>query len=140
MASKYFSDPALALKVMVETFQKVAQDPEISKTLLELNQMAGFDYTQDDPSLYFHVDCRGGAIKVGAGVPQDKPNVVMINSLDVAHQSWSNKLNPMMAMATGKIKAKGSASALLKLAPLLKKIAPHYNQVLEENGLGGIKL
>jgi putative sterol carrier protein len=46
----------------------------------------------------------------------------------------------MMAMATGKLKAKGSTSKLLKLAPLLKGISIIYNQVLTEKGLGDIKL
>ncbi len=140
MKSKYFDDPAIALDVFVETFQRVAADPELSATIGKLNQMVVFDYSQDDPSLVFFVDSRGGNILVQAGRPQDQPAVTMVNSVDVAHQAWSNKLNPMVAMATGKLKAKGSASALLGLAPLLKKIAPIYNQVLADKGLGDKRL
>lgn len=140
MKSKYFDDPALALSVFVETFRRVAADAELSPAIAKLKQMVVFDYSQDDDSLVFYVDGRGDGILVEAGRPADPPAVTMVNSVDVAHQAWSNKLNPMVAMATGKLKAKGSASALLGLAPLLKKIAPIYNQVLEDKGLGDKKL
>lgn len=140
MNSKYFKDPQTALEVFVETFQRLAADETIAQQMIGLNQLVYFDYTQDDPTTHFFVDARGGQVKVGAGQPPEPPAVTMINSVDVAHQSWSNKLNPMMAMATGKIKARGSAAALLKLAPLLKRIAPVYNQVLDEKGLSEIKL
>ncbi len=140
MNSKYYSDPAVALDALSETFQRVVQDPDISESLKGLNQLAAFDYTQDDPSLFFWMDARGGQVSVGTGQPAEAPTVTMVSSLDVAHQSWSNKLNPMMAIATRKIKPKGNATSLLKLSPLLKKIAPIYNQVLDEKGLGDIKL
>lgn len=70
----------------------------------------------------------------GAGKPTDKPDLVMTLSADDAHRSWSNKLNPVMAITRGKIKVKGSATGLLKLAPKLKKVAEYYNQVLQETG------
>lgn len=140
MNSKYFKDPATALDAILTTFERTKDVPDISEPIAKLDQLTAYDYTQDDPSLYVWVDSRGGQITVGSGEPPDKPAVTMISSIDVAHQSWSNKLNPMMAMATRKIKAKGNATSLLKLAPLLKKIAPVYNQVLDEKGLGDIKL
>jgi len=39
-----------------------------------------------------------------------------------------------MAITRGKIKVKGSATGLLKLAPKLNKVAVLYNQVLTETG------
>jgi hypothetical protein len=43
-------------------------------------------------------------------------------------------------MATGQIKAKGSATALLKLTPLLKHLGPIYAQVLTDKGLASLIL
>jgi putative sterol carrier protein len=140
MNSKYFSDPAVAKDVLSETFQRVVQDPGIGESLKGLDQLVAFDYTQDDPSLLFWMDARGGQVSIGTDQPPEPATVTMVSSLDVGHQSWSNKLNPMMAIATRKIKPKGNATSLLKLAPLLKKIAPIYNQVLDDKGLGDIKL
>ena len=140
MKSKYFDDPKVALEVFIETFQRAGDDPAIREPMLGLNQLVAYDYTEDDPVLYFWVDARGGDVTIGSGQPPGKPDVTMVNSVDTAHQAWSNKLNPMMAVATRKIRPKGSATSLLKLAPLLKKIAPIYNTVLEEKGLSHIKL
>lgn len=140
MASKYFSDVNQAMDLFVETFRRAAGQPEIADQVASLNQLVYFNYTQDDPAASFFVDARGGEIKVEAGAPADRPDVAILTSLDNAHKSWSNKLNPVVAMATGQIKAKGSASALLKLAPLLKHIGSVYEQVLEEKGLAAIKL
>ena len=140
MASKYFSDVNQAVSLFVEAFRRGADNPDIARAVADLNQLVYFDYTQDDPAASFYMDTRGGAMTVEAGAPADKPDVAMINSLDTAHKAWSNKLNPVVAMATGQIKAKGSATGLLKLAPLLKHIGPIYEQLLEERGLGAIKL
>jgi putative sterol carrier protein len=135
MKSKYFSDPATAVDVFVETFRQVAADAQIAGTISQLKQLVYFDYTQDDPLVSFHVDSRGEGIQVGAGAPADHPDLTIITSVDVAHQAWANQLNPVVAMATGRIKSKGSAAALLKLAPVLKLIAPIYKQVLATKGI-----
>lgn len=140
MASKYFSDVNLAIEVFVETFRRAAERPDIAGMVADLNQLVYFDYTQDDPAASFHMDTRGGQLQVAAGAAADRPDVTIITSLDNAHKSWSNKLNPVVAMATGQIKAKGSATALLKLAPVLKHLGPIYEQVLTEKGLDAIKL
>ena len=58
----------------------------------------------------------------------------VIDSADDAHRSWSNKLNPVMAITRKKIRVKGSATGLLKLAPKLKKVAVLYNKVLTDLG------
>ena len=135
MGFKSFPDGATALAGCVETFKRAAEVPEIRNAVLDLNQLVMFDYTQDDPAAAFFVDGRGGQVTVGSGKPEEKPDVTIITGLDTAHKAWSNQLNPMMAMALGQIKAKGSASSLLKLAPVLKLLAPIYNQTRADQGL-----
>jgi putative sterol carrier protein len=56
-------------------------------------------------------------------------------SADDAHRSWSNKLNPVMAITRKKIRVKGSATGLLKLAPKLKKVAVIYEKTLTDLGM-----
>jgi hypothetical protein len=58
-------------------------------------------------------------------------------SADDAHRSWSNKLNPVMAITRKKIRVKGSATGLLKLAPKLKRVASIYGNTLREMGWEG---
>ncbi|MFH1034598.1 MAG: SCP2 sterol-binding domain-containing protein [Pseudomonadota bacterium] len=135
MKSKYFDDPATAVEVFVETFKQAAADPQIAGIVSQLKQLVYFDYTQDDPLVSFHVDSRGEGIQVAAGAPADRPDVTIITGVDIGHQAWANQLNPVVAMATGRIKSKGSAAALLKLAPVLKLIAPIYKGVLTQKGI-----
>lgn len=135
MGFKNFPDAATAQAIFVETFRRAADDAQIRAVVAELNQVVFFDYSQDGPGVGFYLDTRGGEVKVGDGQPGEKPDVTIITGLDVAHKAWSNQLNPMMAMALGQIKAKGSATGLLKLAPALKLVEPIYKQVRSERGL-----
>ncbi|MDQ1240092.1 MAG: hypothetical protein QG577_2278, partial [Thermodesulfobacteriota bacterium] len=64
----------------------------------------------------------------------DRPDLTMSLSADNAHRSWSNKLNPVMAITRKKIRVKGSATGLLKLAPKLKKVAALYVGTLKDLG------
>ena len=122
------------IDAFLKMFEKCMKDPELSEGLKKVNQVILFDYTQDGPDCSFWIDTRGGKLTAGPGKPADKPDLVMSLSADDAHRSWSNKLNPVMAITRGKIKVKGSATGLLKQAPKLKKVAELYNQVLQESG------
>jgi len=59
--------------------------------------------------------------------PQDQtPTVTMILSGDTCHQFWMKKLSLPLALAKGKIKAKGPIHKTLKLLPLLKSAFEQY--------------
>jgi putative sterol carrier protein len=135
MKSKYFDDPAMVVEVFVETFRQAMADAEIADVLDKLKQLIYFDYTQDDPLVSFYVDARGQDIQVEAGSPADQPDVTISSGVDVGHQAWADQLNIMMAVATGRIKAKGSTASLLQLAPVLKMITPIYLRVLAQKGI-----
>jgi len=131
---EYWKDQHEPITAFVKLFEEASNDEELSTGLNKVNQLIWFDYTEDGPDCSFHVDCRGGRLKVGAGKPGEAPDLVMSLSADDAHRSWSNKLNPVMAITRRKIRVKGSATGLLKLAPKLKKVAVIYNKVLKDLG------
>jgi putative sterol carrier protein len=133
---EFWQDTKQPIDAFLKMFDKCMKDPELSEGLKKVNQLILFDYTQDGPDCSFWIDTRGGKLTAGPGKPTSgTPDLVMSLSADDAHRSWSNKLNPVMAITRGKIKVKGSATGLLKLAPKLKRVAELYNQVLEETGL-----
>ena len=132
---EFWKDTKEPIDAFLKMFEKCMKDPELSAGLKKVNQVILFDYTQDGPDCSFWIDTRGGKLTAGPGKPADKPDLVMSLSADDAHRSWSNKLNPVMAITRGKIKVKGSATGLLKLAPKLKQVAEHYNKALKELGL-----
>ena len=131
---EFWQDTKEPIEAFLKMFEKCMVDPELSVGLKKVNQVILFDYTQDGPDCSFWIDTRGGKLTAGAGKPSDKPDLIMSLSADDAHRSWSNKLNPVMAITRGKIKVKGSATGLLKLAPKLKRVAELYNEVLQESG------
>lgn len=131
---EYWKNPEETVTAIVRLFENVAKDPELREGMKKVNQLILFDYTEDGPGCAIWVDCRKGAYKVGTGKPPEEPDLTMSLSADDAHRSWSNKLNPVMAITRKKIRVKGSATGLLKLAPKLKKVAVIYNQALKELG------
>lgn len=131
---EYWKDTSEPITAFLKLFEAAKNDPELSTGLKKVNQLIWFDYTEEGPDCSFHVDCRGGNIEATAGKPSEAPDLVMSLSADDAHRSWSNKLNPVMAITRRKIRVKGSATGLLKLAPKLKKVAVIYEGVLKDLG------
>ena len=131
---EYWKDESEPIKAFLKLFESTMKDKELSEGLKKVNQLIWFDYTEDGPNCSYYWDCRGGKLEAGAGKPAEKPDLVMSLSADNAHRSWSNKLNPVMAITRRKIRVKGSATGLLRLAPKLKKVAVHYERVLKELG------
>ncbi|MEJ2715965.1 MAG: SCP2 sterol-binding domain-containing protein [Deltaproteobacteria bacterium] len=131
---EYWNDESEPIRAFVSLFETAKTDEDLRNGLRKVNQLIWFDYTQDGPNCSFHVDCRGGNLLISAGKPGEDPDLTMSLSADDAHRSWSNKLNPVMAITRKKIRVKGSATGLLRLAPKLKKVAKIYETVLRDLG------
>lgn len=131
---KYWKDETEPVKAFVTLWETLSKDPEFIEGMKKVNQLIWFNYTEDGPNCSFYVDSRDGKFIVGAGQPSEEPHLTMSLSADNAHLSWWNKLNPVMAITRGKIRVKGSATGLLKLAPKLKKVAVYYEKVLKDMG------
>lgn len=137
---EYWQNENEAIEMLVQLFKKVFEDPDLAPGFKKVNQLIQFDYTQDGPNCCFFIDTRNGELKTGPGKTDEDPALVMSLSADDAHRAWSNKLNVVMAITRKKIKVKGSATGLLKLAPKLKRISEIYAEVLKENGKESIIL
>ena len=136
--SEYWKDADELTGAFSELFTRMMADPELSPKAEKLDQVVVFKYS--DPDVQFWWDLRGGKKEFGTGEPPGEFKVRMSLSGDDAHRSWSNKLNPVMDITRKKIKVDGNATGLLKLQPLLKKVAVIYNQVLDDMGMSGKKL
>jgi putative sterol carrier protein len=132
---EFWKDPQEAVTAIKTMWEEVGKDEELRPAAAKVNQLIVFDYTQDGPGCAVWVDCRNGGFTVGSGIPEGVPDLTMSLSADNAHRSWSNKLNPVMAITLKKIRIKGSATGLLKLVPKLKKVAVIYNKVLTDLGM-----
>lgn len=141
MAGKYYEDPREAVEIFKEMCERFMETyPNVTEKVIKLNKLIAFDYSQDHPDAILWWDGRGGKLTVGTGKPPAEPDAVMALSVDDAHRSWSNKLNPVMAITRKRIRVKGSVAGLLKLAPNLLKVSKIYKQVLQEKGKSDIIL
>ena len=132
---EFWKDTNEAMTTIKKMFEAAFADPELGESMKKLKQVILFDYSEDGPGAKVWLDCRDGKLSTGIGEPPATPDLVMSCSADDGHRSWSNKLNPVVAITRKKVRVKGSATGLLKLAPKLKKMAVLYNQVLTDNGM-----
>jgi len=132
---EFWKDPQEAVTAIKAMWEEIGKDEELRSAARKVNQLIVFDYTEDGPGCAVWVDCRNDGFTVGTGIPEGVPDLTMCLSADNAHRSWSNKLNPVMAITLKKIRIKGSATGLLKLVPKLKKVAVIYNKVLTDLGM-----
>ena len=132
---EHWKDTQEAVTTIVKLWEETFKDPELSQALKKINQMVLFDFRESGPDCAVWIDLRGGNLETGGGIPKDTPDLVMSTSADNAHKIWMSKMNPTVALGTGKIKVKGSPIGLLKLAPKMKKVTGLYTKVLMENGM-----
>lgn len=132
---EYWKDTNEALTAILKFQEEASKDPEFGEAMRKLNQLIVYDYSESGPGCKVWMDSRNNQVSFGAGEPPGEPDLVMSLSADDAHRAWSNKLNSVVAITRKKIRVKGSATGLLKLAPKAKKAAEIYNRVLADLGM-----
>ena len=130
--SKYWNSSEEITQAITSLLNKVSEVPALKKALEGFGKTVLFDYKDPDAKLWIH--SRDGKVDFGDGTPPADPDIVINVSSDNAHKVWSNKMNMVMGIGSKKIKIQGNPAKLLKLAPMLSKSAPYYNEVLREMG------
>ena len=131
---QFWKDADEPIHFFVKMFEEAMKEQDLVEGVKKVNQLILFDYTANGPDCCFWLDCRNGQAMVGPGHPEGKPDLIMSLNADDAHRAWSNKLNPVIAITTRKIKVKGSPAGLLKLVPKMGKLAEIYCGVLKSEG------
>lgn len=112
-------------------FETAFEDAEIGPKLVETGLVLQFQFTEPDAVLTIDMPSQ----KVLEGdQPGVDPTAVMSMKGEVANAYWQGKVNLPFAMARGKIAVQGNVAALLKLAPLGKKLYPVYIDSLTSDG------
>ena len=66
------------------------------------------------------------------------PPVITIKmSCDTAHALWSGKLLLPLALATGKLRVRGSMAKVLEFAPMLQPAFDRYPELAAGGGISG---
>lgn len=111
-------------------FAEAFKDPELNAKLRDTGIRLQTTYTEPDVSLL--IDLVNGEVTRVDGKVEDAAEMTM--SADTGNAYWQGKVNLPLAMARGKVKVTGEVGALLKLAPLSKKLIPAYIEHLEATG------
>jgi len=113
-------------------FEEAIADPEIGPKTKEAGITVRFDFR--DPDSIVFVDFTSGEVFYGEAVPAAQAAVTMGMKADDANKFWLGKLNLVMAMAKGQVRARGSVPEMLKMLPLAKPLFARYERQLKEAG------
>jgi len=115
-----------------KVFEEAVADPEIGPKTKEAGLTIRFDFKDPDSTIF--VDFANGDVFVGDAVPERDPAIKMGMKADDANKFWLGKLNLVMAMAKGQVRAKGSVPEMLKMLPLAKPLYARYEARLRAQG------
>jgi putative sterol carrier protein len=127
-----FRDPQDVYDCIGRIFQEAISDPEIGPKTKEAGLTIRFDFKEPESVIY--VDFARGEVFFGDAVPDTAPAIKMGMKAEDANKFWLGKLNLVMAMAKGQVKAKGSVPEMLKMLPLAKPLYVRYEAQLRSQG------
>ena len=125
-----FADAAEVRRYLGGVFEAAFADPEIGPKLRGTGIVLKTIYTAPEATVL--IDTTTGTVAEAA--PDADCTASMSMTADVGNAYWQGKVNLPLAMAKSKIKVEGNVAALLKLAPLGKKLYPRYIETLQADG------
>lgn len=131
-----FRDTEHLYQVLDAFFHRVAARPAVANGLLAGGFVLRFRYT--DPAGQVTVDLRRAPLSWTFGDSEQRPDLEMIQSADVAHQFWLGRLNVPAAIATRRVVSRGPVAKALKLLPAVKPTYALYADALRELGYEGM--
>src|SRR4030042_1732612 len=126
-----FKNAESMLEILGGMFNMVLENKEVAPKFKESGVVIKFNIT--DPEATLWVDTVN--MKILSGAQDLKANVEMDLSGDSCHQFWLKELKLPIALAKGKIKARGPMPTILKLLPLLKPAYEAYPDIAKKNNL-----
>ena len=113
-------------------FERMKSHTHVQRELASLKLTVRFAYTEPEASITLIANNGEGAIHYGEY--DEKPDVELAMTGDIAHHFWMGEINVMGAITKRQIVPTGSLSKIMALTPLIKagiKIYPqHYQESL----------
>ena len=129
----YFKDADEVYEFIGKLFQELNDDEELSPKFKKANTIVQYRYSDPESQITVKmVDGEDGQVDLGDS--DLEPEVVMSMTADTAHEFWLGNVNVTVALARGRMRAKGPVAKILKLVPLVKPVFPRYRAMLEEKG------
>ena len=116
--------------VLGTLFNVLASDPVVGPKYRESNIVIKFTISDPDGFIWLDKDA-----KVICGPADLKPTIEMTLSGDTCHEFWLQTVSMPVALAKGRIRAKGPLPKVIKLLPLLKPAYAAYPEIARKHGL-----
>ena len=128
-----FADADDVYKTVGAFLEQITQSDDLGPKFVASGTSFHIHYS--DPEADMLVDCTQTPPKVvcGEGVGEGA-EIQLTMAGDDGHQFWLGRLNMTIAMAKGKVKAKGPVSKMMKLLPAMRPAFPRYTEFLQEQG------
>jgi hypothetical protein len=114
--------------------RQLAVDPEMGPSLRRAETTFQMRMRQPDATVTIRMPTDAEPAQVDLGDTTLQPEVVFQLDADTAHRLWLGQVNVAVALATGDIRARGPASKILKIVPLVKSGFTRYRTQLEATG------
>jgi hypothetical protein len=125
-----FENTEKMYQVLGSLFETLMADPVVGPKYVESDIVIKFDINEPEGEIWL---LKSG--EVICGKSDEKPTITMTLSGDTCHQFWLQQISMPVALAKGKIKAKGPMPKVLKLLPLLKPAYAAYPDIARSNNL-----
>jgi len=132
-----FKDDKEFYRVFEEFLKRVLSDPQVGPKLAKAKIRIRFNYTEPDATIFLNfVDPppEGMFGSYAIGDTESKADVTMSQSAEVATRFWQGKLNAVMGLASGKIKASGQVQRAMGLVTAIRPTFKLFLDVLKEMG------
>ena len=106
-------------------------DPLVLAELQSLKLKVKFTFHDPESSIFLTVE--NGAHSIYYGETNQKPDIELAMSGDIAHYFWMGEVNVMQAITKQQIVASGSLGKIMKLVPLIKASIKLYPQHYERS-------
>lgn len=110
---------------------KMGADPLVLAELQSLKLKVKFTFHDPESSIFLTVE--NGAHSIYYGETNQKPDIELAMSGDIAHYFWMGEVNVMQAITKQQIVASGSLGKIMKLVPLIKASIKLYPQHYERS-------
>lgn len=111
-------------------FHDAAADPVLVERFKPTGVVLKVNVTDPDATLIVDMPNE----KVYEGAAPVEPSIELTMTADDGHRFWLGELNMAVALARGKVQAKGPTGKLLKLIPMAKELFPRYREKLVAEG------
>ena len=110
---------------------KMGADPLVLVELQSLKLIVKFTFHDPESSIFLTVE--NGTHSIYYGATNQKPDIELAMSGDIAHYFWMGEVNVMQAITKQQIVASGSLGKIMKLVPLIKASIKLYPQHYERS-------